>query len=160
MLFVDGHILGGTVDLAGGGDQHPLGVQFPGGVEDIQGALDVGVHIAVGAVVGERDGDEGRQVEDPLLPAHGGAHTVGVAHIAHENIDFVADLGRESIDPAQGAEGIVQAEGADLLAALDQFFCQMAANKAVCAGDHYGMCHGLLLCMQRAYARNSTMITK
>ena len=145
VLFVDGHILGGAVDLAGGGDQHPLGAQFPGGVEDVQGALDVGVHIAVGAVVGERDGNERRQVEHPLLPAHSGAHTVGVAHVAHKNIDLIADFFGQGVDPAQGPEGIVQAESADFLAAFDQFLGQVAADKTVCAGDHYGMCHGVLL---------------
>ena len=145
VLFVDGHILGGTVDLAGGGDQHALGVQLAGGVQDVEGALDVGVHIAVRAVVGERNCDEGGQVEDTLLPAHGGAHAVGVTHVAHEDVDLVADLRRQSVDPAQRAERVIQAEGANFFAALDKFFGEVAANKAVCTGNHYGMCHCLLL---------------
>ena len=34
-------------------------------------------------------------VEHALLPAHGGAHAVGVAHVAHEDVDFAADLRRQ-----------------------------------------------------------------
>ena len=145
VLLVNGHILCRAVDLAGGGDEHALGVQLTRGVQHIQSTLDVGVHIAVGAVVGEGNRNEGGKVEHTLLPAHGGAHAVGVAHITHENVDLLADLRRQGVDPAQRAEGIVQAECADLFAALDEFFGQMAANKAVCTGDHNGMCHCMLL---------------
>ena len=70
-----------------------------------------------------------------LLPAHGGAHAVGVAHIAHEDVHLVFDLCRKRVDPAQRTDGIVQAEGADLLAALDEFFGQVAADETVGAGD-------------------------
>ena len=145
VLLVDGYILCRAVDLAGGGDKHALGAQLAGGVQHVQRALDVGVHIAVRAVVGEGNSDKRCQVEHPLLPAHGGTHAVGVAHVAHKDINFIADLRRQRVDPAQRAEGIVQAECADLFAALDEFFSQMAANKAVCTGDHNGMCHFVLL---------------
>ena len=145
VLLVDGHILCRAVDLAGGGDEYALGVQLARGVQHIQRTLDVGVHIAVGAVVRKRNGNQCGQMEDALLPAHGGAHAVGVAHVAHKDINFIADLRRQGVDPAQRAEGIVQAECADLFAALDEFFGQMAANKAVCTGDHNGMCHCMLL---------------
>lgn len=94
MLLVDGHVLRRAVDLAGGGDEHALGVQLTRGVQHVQRALDVGVHVAVRAVVGEGDRDECGQVEHALLPAHGGAHAVGVAHVAHEDVDFAADLRR------------------------------------------------------------------
>ena len=159
VFFVDGYVLRGAVDLAGGGDEHAARAQLPRGVEHVERTLDVGVDVAVGAVVGERDRDERRQVEHPFLPAHGGAHAVGVAHVAHKDVDLVFDLGRQGVDPPQRAEGIVQAERADFFAALDEFFRQMAADKAVGAGDHYGMCHGMLL-YKRAAARGYDTITK
>ena len=51
------------------------------------------------------------------------------------------DLCRKRVDPAQRTEGIVQAEGADLLAALDEFFGQVAADETVGAGDEYSVRH-------------------
>ena len=158
VLLVDGHVLRRAVDLAGGGDEHALGVQLTRGVQHIQRALDVGVHVAVRAVVGEGDRDERGQMEHALLPAHGGAHAVGVAHVAHEDVDFAADLRRQGVDPAQRAKGIVQTERADLFAALDEFFGQVAANKAVCAGDHNGVCHCLLLFKKGTMPHISTLL--
>ena len=118
-----------------------LGAHLTGGVQHVQGALDVGIHIAVGAVVAEGDGDEGRQMIDDLLALHGVAHAVGVAHVAHEHFDLVLDLGGQGVQPAPGAEGVIQAEGLDLFALFDQFLGEMAADEAVGAGDHDGMCH-------------------
>ena len=78
-------------------------------------------------------------MEHPFLPAHGGAHTVGVAHIAHENVHLVSDFGRQGVDPAQAPEGIVQAESADLLAAFHKLLRQMTADKSIGAGNKNGV---------------------
>ena len=59
VVLVNGHILGGAVYFAGGSNHHALGAQLAGGVQHVQGALDVGIHIAVRAVVAERNGDQG-----------------------------------------------------------------------------------------------------
>ena len=141
MLLVDGHILGGAVHLAGAGDQQALGAHLTGCVQHVQGALDVGVHIAVRAVVAEGDGDQRRQMVNDVLPFHGMAHAVGVADIAHEHLNLVFDLPGQGVQPAPGAEGIVVAEGLDLLALSHQLFGEVAANEAVGSGDHHSVRH-------------------
>ena len=144
-MLVNGHILGGAVYFAGGSNHHALGAQLAGGVQHVQGALDVGIHIAVRAVVAERNGNQGSQMEHALLPAHGSTHTVGVTYIAHKDIHFIADLRGQGIDPAQGTKRVIQAESTHFLAAFYQLFGQMAADKAIGTGHHNGMGHSKTL---------------
>ena len=141
MLFVNGHILCRAVHLAGAGDHHALGAQLTGSIQHIQGALDVGVNIAVRAVIAEGNGNQRCQMEHALLAAHSGAHTVGVTHIAGENFDLAADLFGQSIDPAKGAKRVVQAESGHLFAAFHQLFGKVAADKAIGAGDQNTIGH-------------------
>ena len=143
MLLVDGNIQGGAVHLAGGGDHHALGVQLAGGVQHVQGALDVGVYIAVGAVVAEGDGNQSGQMVHMLLTAHCGAHTVGVTHVAGEDLNLAANLLGQGVDPAQLTKRVVQAEGGYLFAGLDQLLGEVTANETIGAGDHYFMGHSL-----------------
>ena len=141
VVLVNRHILGGAVYFAGGSNHHALGAQLAGGVQHVQGALDVGIHIAVRAVVAERNGNQGSQMEHALLPAHGSTHAVGVTYIAHKDIHFIADLRGQGIDPAQGTKRVIQAESTHFLAAFYQLFGQMAADKAIGTGHHNGMGH-------------------
>ena len=78
-------------------------------------------------------------MEHPFLPTHGGAHAVGVAHIAHENVHLVSDFGRQGVDPAKTPERIVQAESADLFAAFHKLLRQMTADKPIGAGNKNGV---------------------
>ena len=141
MLLVDGYILSGAVHLAGAGDQETLGAHLTGRVQHVQGALDVGVHVAVRAVVAEGNGDQRRQVIHDVLPFHGVAHAVGVTDVAHEHLDLVFDLLGQGVQPAPGAEGIVVAEGLDLLALSYQLLGEVAADEAVGSGDHHSVRH-------------------
>ena len=66
MLLVDGHVLGRAVYLRGGGVDELGAAVFLGRLADVEGALDIGVHIAVRSHVGVWDGDEGGQVENDI----------------------------------------------------------------------------------------------
>ena len=57
VVFVDGDVLGGAVDFGGGGVDEGDAV-FAAGLEDVEGAGDVGVDDFEGVLVGIRDGDQ------------------------------------------------------------------------------------------------------
>lgn len=90
-----------------------------------------------------------------VLPFHGAAHTVGVTDVAHEHFDLAADLLGQGIDPAQGAEGVVVAEGLDLLALFHQFFSEVAADEAISAGNQYGIGHKSVLLYLKKHPANT-----
>jgi len=83
MLLADGNGEGGAVDLAGGGmDQ--LAADLAAGLEDVEGADDVGLDDLDGVVVGVGDGDERTEVEDEILACGGTFDGIGIAQVASD----------------------------------------------------------------------------
>ena len=78
---------------------------------------------------------------DHLLSLHGGAHAVWVTDVPHKAFDLAANIRGQRVQPAAVPKGIVVAKRLDALALFDQFLGEMAADKAVGAGDQYGVCH-------------------
>lgn len=141
MVLGDGHGAGGTVDLAGGGVDDLDDVQGAGGLEDVEGALDICVDVGVGRVVRIGDGDERGQVEDGVAVGHGSAHPMGVADVAGEDLEVTAHVRGAVVEPAPGIEGVVEHESLDLVAGAHQGLGEVGADEAVGAGDENFIAH-------------------
>src|SRR5262249_9097434 len=61
---------------------------------------------------------------------YGSAHAVGVAHIAGEDVEFLADIGRRGIEPAVRAHAVVVHESAHRDIAPDQLFRKVRSDES------------------------------
>lgn len=138
MLFIDGNIAGCAVNLGSGSDENLGSAELAGGLQDVEGALDVGIHVGIRRVIAEGDGDQGGEVEDDVDAFHRGFHAVRVADVTAEEVDFRAFLPAEAVQPAKRAEGVVADEGAHLAALGDEVFGEVAADETIGAGDENG----------------------
>ncbi len=87
--LVDGCVLGGAVDLGGGGVDD-LGDRVPvGGGDDVVRAGHVGVDVGLGGAVGVGNRDEGGEVEDGVAPGDGVLHSTRVADIGEDDFEVV-----------------------------------------------------------------------
>ena len=86
----------------------------------------------------------GREVQYRVAVLHGGAHAIGVAHIAREHLELALYVCCAAVEPTPGVEGVVHDKGADFVALPNKGFCQVRADEAVGAGDEDGF-HSLLV---------------
>ena len=90
---------------------------------DVEGALHVGIHVAVRGHVGVGNGDQRGQVEDDVHVLGDVLAVVRVTHVAVENLDLLAAV--HVFQPAPVVEGVVLGQGLDLVAFPHQQFGQM-----------------------------------
>ena len=136
VLLIDGNGEGGAVDLAGGGVDK-FAADLAAGLEDVEGADDVGLDDLDGVVVGIGDGDERAEVEDEIGACGGTFDGIGIAQVASDQRCLGADIsGEETQETAIGTGGVAH-EGGDACAALDKLRDEGAADEAAGAGDQY-----------------------
>ena len=88
-----------------------------------------------GAPVAIRDGDQGCEMEHHLGLFHQFQTEVGIADIPGDY--FQRRRHGKCIQPAPVVERVIQREGGNFRAALDEKFDQVRSNKAVGSGDEY-----------------------
>ena len=115
VLFIDGCVSGGAVDLGRGGDEHPLHITVPTRLQNVQCPFDVRIDVQIGGMVGERDSDQSGEVKDDIHSRHGLIHPVWVPDVAGINFDLSQSLFRESVQPTPGIEGIIEDERPDVI---------------------------------------------
>jgi hypothetical protein len=141
MILGDWHKSSRSIDFAGGCVDYSFNSEFPSGLENIECAFDVGIHIGVGRVVGVGNTDECSQVEDRLASSHSLFNSVRVANIARKNFELPLNLERTVIEPTPGVEGVVENEGAHFVTGPDESLCEVRSNESVGAGDKEFMAH-------------------
>ncbi len=82
-------------------------------------------------MIGIRDGDQRREMEDSVATFHRRAHTVGVAHIAGEHLESSRDIRRARIEPSPGIERIIVAKCSDNAPLGNEPFYQVAPYKSI-----------------------------
>ena len=92
MVFLDGDMERRTVDLACGCYDNAAAGGIARGLEDVECATDVRVHIAVGSLVAVRYGYKCSQMEHNVGAAAECAAEVGVAYIAGDNLEHTGGL--------------------------------------------------------------------
>jgi hypothetical protein len=102
---------------------------------DVEGAFDVGVHIIVRCHIGIRDGNQGRQVKDHIDLLGELFAGMRVPDIAAHHLQVVPVL--DDLQPPPVVKGVVQTQGPDLAAHVQQGFSEVGADEAVRAGDQY-----------------------
>ena len=135
MLLVDRRVTGCAVNLGCGCHQHSRRAQLAGGLQDIQRALDVGVHIGIRRMVAEGDADERRQVKNHIDAFHGGFHAVRIADITAEKLHLPADFLGQPVQPTEGVERVVVDEGANLAAEAGEVLRKVTADETIGTGD-------------------------
>lgn len=105
VFLVDGNVLCGAVDLAGGGDDDAVAPGIACGLAHIECAADVGVDVAVGCNVAVWNGYERRKMKHRAAVACYFATVVGVAHIAAYH--FEAVVLSDVFKPAPVVEAVV-----------------------------------------------------
>ena len=144
MIFGDRHEARRAINLARRRLHHLADAKVARRLDNAQRALDVGVDVSVRGVVRIRYGDQGREVQYRVAVLHGGAHAIGVAHIAREHLELALYVCCAAVEPTPGVEGVVHDKGADFVALPNKGFCQVRADEAVGAGDEDGF-HSLLV---------------
>ena len=99
VAFIHGHILGGAIDLRGRGVNEPANPVGSGRVQEVQGALHVGLNIHVWRYITKRDGDQGRQVHHGVLPGYQLVHVIWVANVAENHVELFFDVCRQGVEP-------------------------------------------------------------
>ena len=129
MGFVDRHILGRAIHLAGGGVHDTPDPQIGGGLHHVQSAGHVGIDVAFRGQIGIGDADQGGEMQYGLAARHGLTHGVGIADVSGDDFDTVEYLGRRIVEPAPGAPGIVFHKGTDLCPVCGKPLDQMGADE-------------------------------
>ena len=135
VLFGDRHEARRAIDLRRRGHDHALDALLAGRLHHIERPRDVGVHVGRGRMIRVGDGDQRREVEHHLAIAHRSGDAMRIAHIAGDDLETAAHVRRRAVQPAPGAERIVQHEGAHVAARPDERFHDMRADEAVSAGN-------------------------
>src|SRR5690606_16973534 len=86
-------------------------------------------------------------MEDDVVALGEARHEAGVAHVAALDRDRLVDLVVEAVEPAGGAEGVVERERRDLGPGGDQRLDQVRADEAVGARDQDALA---AICRQNA----------
>ena len=74
----------------------PADAQIARRLHDVERALDVGVDVGIGRVIGIGNGDQRRQMQHGIATLHGRAHAVGIADVAGEHLELAAARPRRS----------------------------------------------------------------
>src|ERR1035441_2848544 len=85
--------------------QYPCNASLAACLQDVQGALDIGAHVAGRRLIRIRNGDERGKVKNDLTPFDCVSDTIPVANVSGNHLYLVLDL--VMIQPPPSAEGIV-----------------------------------------------------
>jgi hypothetical protein len=106
-------------------------------LQHVERALDVGVDVRVGRVIGERNSDECGEVKNDVAALCGFAHAVGIPNVAREHVQGLLSLARQRVEPAPAVEGVVVDESADIASAIEERLDQVASDEAIGAGHQH-----------------------
>ena len=74
-----------------------------GRVQQVEGALNVGLHIHVGRYVAKRNGDQSGQVHDGVLPGGQLVHVIRVTDVSEHDLERTLDVCWQGVEPAPRA---------------------------------------------------------
>ena len=129
MSFVDRHILGGAVDLAGRGVHDPRDPEVGGRLNHVKRAGDVGVDVAFRGEIRIGNADQSRQMQHCVAARNSLPDGMGIANITSDNFDPIESFGGGVVEPARGTPGIILNESAGFGAIGGGLLNQMGANK-------------------------------
>lgn len=131
VIFSDGHELGCTVYFAGGGVNHAFNTQILCGLDDIERAFDVRIHVSVRGMIGIGNGNERCKVQYDIAAFHCLANAIGVAHISREDFKIFRDILGRAVQPSPRVEGVIEDKGTNGITQANQVLHKVGADKAV-----------------------------
>ena len=105
------------------------------GLKHIQSPLDICIHIAIRGMVTKWNSNKRSKMEDYIYTFHCLLNTMRIADIPGEHFYFLKFFRRDSIEPAPGIETVIENKCSNLCALIEKRFYQVAANKAIGAGN-------------------------
>jgi hypothetical protein len=107
MFLVDRHITGSAVDFGCRGDNQPFHSGITSRLTDIERALDICVHVAVGSHIAVRNGNQCGKVENRVTATSRLTTEIRVAHIAVQHFQV---LMLHAVEPTPIVERVVNTQ--------------------------------------------------
>ena len=121
-----------------------LNVVSPRGLQHVECARYVGLHIRIGAVVTEGDGNERCEVQHMATATRSRINPTGITDITRYHLNLTQHLLFDGFESAPRVEGVVVNKRTNVMACSHQLFGEVRTNKSICACYQYLVCHDLI----------------